>query len=144
MTKPATVADTNVESRAGDILLAPIALAAFWTLSYQLVLVTRWPADTMLWCFFAIALVGLFSLTRLWATTNATPGSRYRFHPCQLLLFALGVACATTTLFVRRPNQDDIAYFHRVLAQLSALDQPVFLHETSVDMKAAAFSPLHL
>jgi len=144
MTQPATVADTAVESRAGDILLTPIALAAFWTLSYQLVLVVRWPAETMLWCFFAIALAGLFSLIRLWARTNATPGSGYRFHPCQLLLFGLGVACATTTLFVRRPNQDDIAYFHRVLAQLSALDQPIFVHETSVDMTAAAFSPLHL
>ena len=144
MTQPAPVADIAVESRAGDILLTPIALAAFWTLCYQLVLVTRWPAETVVWCFFAIALAGLFSLTRLWAKTNATPGSGYRFHPSQLLLFVLGVACATTTLFVRRPNQDDIAYFHRVLAQLSALGQPIFLQETSVDMKAAAFSPLHL
>jgi Family of unknown function (DUF6077) len=144
MTQPAIVADTAVESRAGDILLTPMALAAFWTLCYQLVLVTRWPAETVVWCFFAIALAGLFSLTRLWAKTNATPGSEYRFHPSQLLLCALGVACATTTLFVRRPNQDDIAYFHRVLAQLSALDQPIFVHETSVDMTAAAFSPLHL
>jgi hypothetical protein len=144
MIQPATVADTAVESRAGDILLTPIALAAFWTLSYQLVLVTRWPAETVVWCFFAIALAGLFSLTRLWAKTNATPGSGYRFDSCQLLLFALGLACATTTLFVRRPNQDDIAYFHRVLTQLSALDQPIFVHETSVDMTAAAFSPLHL
>jgi hypothetical protein len=144
MTPPAPVADTTVESRTGDILLTPIALAAFWTLSYQLVLVTRWPAETVVWCFFAITLAGLFSLTRLWTKTNAKPGSGYRFHPSQLLLFALGVACATTTLFVRRPNQDDIAYFHRVLAQLSALDQPIFIHETSVDMTAAAFSPLHL
>jgi len=56
MTQPAPVADIAVESRAGDILLTPIALAAFWTLCYQLVLVTRWPAETVVWCFFAIAL----------------------------------------------------------------------------------------
>ena len=54
------------ESRAGDVLLIPVALAAFWTLSYQLVLVARWPAATMVWCFFAIAVARLFSLVRLW------------------------------------------------------------------------------
>jgi Family of unknown function (DUF6077) len=133
-----------VESRAGDVLLLPVAFAAFWTLAYQLVLVARWPAYLIIWCFFAIALVGLFLLSRLWAKTNAIPGSAYRFHPSQLLLFTLGVACATTTLFVRRPNQDDSYYFHRVLLQLSALNQPIFLRQTLVDMRAAAFSPLHL
>jgi hypothetical protein len=52
--------------------------------------------------------------------------------------------CAITVLFVRRPNQDDVVYFHRALSQLSALDQPIFLRQTSVDMDAAAFSPVHL
>jgi hypothetical protein len=139
-----TISEAPVESRAGDLLLVPIVLAAFWTLSYQLVLVTRWPAQTTVLCFFAIAVVGLFSLARLWAKTNATPGSGYRFHPSQLLLFTLGVTCGAATLFVRRPNQDDIVYFHRVLAQLSALHRPIILSQTTVDMKAAAFSPLHL
>jgi Family of unknown function (DUF6077) len=139
-----TISEAPVESRAGDLLLVPIALAAFWTLTYQLVLVTRWPAQTTVWCFLIIALVGLFFSARLWARTNATPGSGYRFHPSQLLLFTLGVACGTATLFVRRPNQDDIVYFHRALAQLSALNQPILLRQTSVDMDAAAFSPLHL
>ena len=132
------------ESRTGDVLLIPVALCAFWTLSYQLVLVARWPAATMVWCFFAIAVAGLFSLVRLWARSNATPGSGYRFHPSQFLLLTLGVACGTATLFVRRPNQDDIVYFHRALAQLHALGQPIFLRQTTVDMDAAAFSPVHL
>ena len=139
-----TISEAPVESRAGDLLLVPIVLAAFWTLSYQLVLVTRWPAQTTVLCFFAIAVMGLFSLARLWAKTNATPGSGYRFHPSQLLLFTLGVACGAATLFVRRPNQDDIVYFHRALTQLSALHRPIILSQTSVDMNAAAFSPLHL
>jgi hypothetical protein len=138
------ISQAPVESPAGDVVLLPVALAAFWTLSYQLVLLTRWPAQATVWCFFAIAIAGLFSLARLWAKTNATPGCGYRFHPSQLLLFTLGVACAITTLFVRRPNQDDIVYFHRALAQLSALDRPIFTHQTTVDMKAAAFSPVHL
>ena len=40
-----------VETRAGDLLLLPVALAAFWTLAYQLVLVARWPAWTIIWLF---------------------------------------------------------------------------------------------
>ena len=125
MTKPATVADTAVESRTGDMLLIPIALSAFWTLAYQLVLVARWPAQTIVWCFFAISALGMFFLARVWKQTDATPGRRYRFHPSQILVLVLGVACAVTVLFIRRPNQDDIVYFHRALAQLSALGQPV-------------------
>ncbi|HEX9425448.1 MAG TPA: hypothetical protein VF899_19555 [Pyrinomonadaceae bacterium] len=145
MNKVATVPETPAaESRAGDILLIPVALSAFWTLSYQLVLVVRWPAVTMVWCFFVIAFVGSFLLSRLWKKTNATPGCGYRFHPSQILLLAVAAGCAITVLFVRRPNQDDIVYFHRALAQLSALHKPVYLHQTTVDMKAAAFSPVHL
>jgi hypothetical protein len=135
---------TAAESRAGDVLLIPLALGAFWTLSYQLVLVARWPAATMVWCFFVIASFGSFFLSRLWKTTNATPGGGYRFHPSQVLLLVLGAGCVITVLFVRRTNQDDIVYFHRALAQLSALHKPVYLHQTTVDMKAAAFSPVHL
>jgi hypothetical protein len=60
-----------------------------------------------------------------------------------LLLF-LGVAYAITALFVRRPNQDDVVYFHRALTQLLDLHQPILLRQTSVDMDAAAFSPVHL
>ena len=131
-------------SRAGDVLLLPIAAAAFWTLAYQLVLVLRWPAKIITWCFLAMAVAGFFSLGRLWKKTNATPGKGYRFHLSQVLLLVLGIAYATTALFVRRPNQDDVVYFHRALAQLSALDQPIVLRQTSVDMDAAVFSPVHL
>src|SRR4029453_14552221 len=59
-------------------------------------------------------------------------------------LLVVGAGCAIAVLFVRRPNQDDIVYFHRALAQLSALDRPVFFYQKSVDMKAAGFSPVHL
>jgi Family of unknown function (DUF6077) len=144
MNNAAPISEMPVESRAGDVLLLPMALAGFWTLSYQLVLVARWPAETMVWSFFAIALSGLFLLARLWKKTNATPGHGYRFHAFHVLLLFLAAACAVTVLFVRRPNQDDIIYFHRALAQLSALGRPIFLRQTSVDMDAAAFSPVHL
>ena len=144
MTNTAPISETPAESRAGDVLLLPVALAAFWTLAYQLVLVARWPAQTTVWCFFAIALSSLFLLARLWEKTKATPGRGYQFHLSQLLLIVLGAACAITVLFVRRPNQDDSYYFHRVLTQLSALDQPIMTRQTLVDMDAAAFSPVHL
>jgi len=80
----------------------------------------------------------------LWTKTSAIPGKGYRFHPSQLLLLALGLGYAITALFVRRPNQDDVVYFHRAFSQLLDLHQPIFLRETSVDMDAAAFSPVHL
>ena len=132
------------QSHAGDILLLPIAIIAFWTLAYDLVLVARWPAQTITWCFLAFALAGGVALGRLWTKTGAIPGKGYRFHPSQLLLLALGLGYAITALFVRRPNQDDVVYFHRVLSQLLDLHQPIFLRQTSVDMDAAAFSPVHL
>jgi len=132
------------ESRAGDVLLLPIAGVAFWTLAYQLVLIVRWPAKTITWCFLAIAIPGFFVLGRLFKKTNATPGNGYRFHPSHILLLVLAIAHATTVLFVRRPNQDDVVYFHRALTQLSIFDQPISLRQTSVDMDAAAFSPVHL
>jgi hypothetical protein len=80
----------------------------------------------------------------LWKKTNAIPGKGYRFHLSHLLLVFLGGGYAITVLFVRRPNQDDVVYFHRALAQLLDLHQPIFLRQTSVDMDAAAFSPVHL
>jgi len=143
-TKPIRISGQCDQSHAGDILLLPIAIIAFWTLAYDLVLVARWPAQTITWCFLAFALAGGFGLGRLWTKTNAIPGKDYQFHPSQLLLLALGLGYATTTLFVRRPNQDDVVYFHRALSQLLDLHQPIFLRQTSVDMDAAAFSPVHL
>src|SRR5207253_2307828 len=92
----------------------------------------------------AIALAGFFLLGRLWKKTNATPGKEYRFHLSHILLLVVGFAYAITALFVRRPNQDDVVYFHRALTQLLHLNQPIFLRQTSVDMDAAAFSPVHL
>ena len=138
------ISERSAESRAGDVLLVPIAAVAFWTLAYQLVLVLRWPAKTITCCFLAIAVAGFFLLGRFWKKTNATPGKGYRFHFSHILLLVLATAYATTVLFVRRPNQDDVVYFHRALAQLSALDEPLFLRQTSVDVDAAAFSPVHL
>ena len=138
------ISEKSTESRAGDVLLLPVAGLSFWTVAYQLVLILRWPANTVTWCFFAIAIVGFFFLARLWKKTDTTPGRGYHFHPSQVLVVALGLACAITVLFVRRPNQDDVVYFHRVLTQLLDLKQPIHLRQTGLDMDAAAFSPVHL
>jgi len=132
------------QSHAGDILLLPIALIAFWTLAYDLVLVARWPAYTITWCFVAFTIAGGVGLGHLWTKTSAIPGKNYRFHPSQLLLLVLGLGYAITALVVRRPNQDDVVYFHRALSQLLHFHHPIFLRQTSVDMDAAAFSPVHL
>jgi hypothetical protein len=91
-----------------------------------------------------LAIAGFFLLARFWNKTNATPGKGYRFHLSHLFLLILGLGYAMTGLFVRRPNQDDVVYFHRVLTQLLDLNQPIYLRQTSVDMDAAAFSPVHL
>ena len=144
LTQSIRVSGRCEQSHAGDILLLPIAIIAFWTLAYDLVLVARWPAYTITWCFLAIAIAGFFALGRLWNKTSAIPGKNYRFHPSHLLLLVLGLGYAITALFVRRPNQDDVVYFHRALTQLLDLHQPILLRQTSVDMDAAAFSPVHL
>ncbi len=138
------MSERPTESRAGDILLLPIAAIAFWTLAYQLVLVLRWPAKTITWCFLAMCIVGFFLLGRLWKKTKVNSRKYYRFHLSHVLLVVLGTVYATTVLFVRRPNQDDVVYFHRALTQLLDLNQPIYLRQTSVDMDAAAFSPVHL
>jgi hypothetical protein len=142
--KSVLISERAAESRASDVLLLPIAAVAFWTLAYQLVLVLRWPAKTITWCFLVIAIAGFLALRRLWKKTGAVPGRGYRFHPSQVLLVGLGLGYAATALFVRRPNQDDVVYVHRALTQLLALNQPISLRQTSVDMDAAAFSPVHL
>ncbi len=143
-TKSSRISGRCDQSHASDILLLPIALIAFWTLAYDLVLVARWPAHTITWCFVAFTIAGGGALGHLWTRTSAIPGKNYRFHPSQLLLLALGLGYAITALVVRRPNQDDVVYFHRALSQLLDLHHPIFLRQTSVDMDAAAFSPVHL
>src|SRR5262245_53674582 len=132
------------QSHSGDVLLLPIAIIAFWTLAYDFVLVVRWPADTITWCFLILAVGVFFLLCHLWKKTNTTSGKGYQFHLSHVLLLVLGFAYATMILFVRRPNQDDVVYFHRALSQLLDLHRPIFLRQTSVDMDAAAFSPVHL
>jgi len=143
-TKSIRTSGRRDQSHTGDILLLPIAIIAFWTLAYHLVLVARWPAHIITWCFLGIAIAGFFLLGLLWKKTNAIPGNGYRFHPSHVLLLFLGLGYALTALYVRRPNQDDVVYFHRALSQLLDLHQPIFLRQTSVDMHAAAFSPVHL
>src|SRR6266480_3527589 len=142
--KAILTSETPAESHAGDILLLPVAILAFWTLAYHFVLIVRWPAKTIMLCFLVIAIPSLFLLGRLWKKTNTTPGKYYRFHFSHVLLVILGIVYAITVLFVRRPNQDDVVYIHRVLTQLLDLNQPIYLRQTSVDMDAAAFSPVHL
>ena len=116
--KPILIAERPTESRARDILLLPVAILTFWTVAYQFVLIVRWPARTITCCFLALAIAGFFFLRRLWKKTNATPGKGHRFDLSHICLPALGIACATGILFVRRPNQDDVVYFHRALTQL--------------------------
>src|SRR6266536_4011088 len=142
--KAILASERPAELHAGDILLLPVAILAFWTLAYHFVLIVRWPAKTITLCFLAIAILSLFLLRGLWKKTNTTLGKYYRFHFSHILLLVLGAAYAATVLFVRRPNQDDVVYFHRVLTQLLDLNQPIYLRQTSVDMDAAAFSPVHL
>jgi hypothetical protein len=131
-------------THAGDILLLPVALAAFWTVAYQLVLIARWPARSIIWLFFVITVLGLLFAARSWKRTHVVPGYGYHFHLAHVFLLLLAMGCATVPLFILRPNQDDVVYFHRALAQLSVLSRPIFTRQTSVDADASAFSPVHL
>lgn len=128
-------------THAGDVIFLPVALTAFWTLAYQLVLLTRLPTWSILPIFIFFLLAGAWGGRR---SLEKMPWDEYEFHPAHLFLLVLGLACGVTVLFVLRPNQDDIVYFHRALTQLSHLADPILTRQTSVDVDAAAFSPVHL
>src|SRR5439155_24765299 len=72
--KSVRISDRSEQCHARDVLLLPIAVIAFWTLAYDLVLIARWPAQTITWCFLAIAIAGFFALGRLWRKTGVIPG----------------------------------------------------------------------
>src|SRR5215217_5456948 len=135
--------ETNA-SRPGDVLFLPAAFFAFWTIAYQIVLVARWPVWIIIPVFLATGVSGSFFAARFLRERAAMPGHGYRFHQSHFLLVVLAAGSAITPLFLLRPNQDDVVYFHRALSQLSALSQPILTRQTSVDVDAAAFSPVHL
>ncbi|MEP6955977.1 MAG: DUF6077 domain-containing protein [Chthoniobacterales bacterium] len=116
---------------------------AIWTVAYQAVLLLRWPAWTVLLLFI------LFVAAFVWVVRRCDRGKghwlwAYDYHSVHLWLFGMGGLCGVTVLFLLRPNQDDVVYFHRALIQVSHLTEPLFTRQTSVDMDAAAFSPVHL
>ena len=41
----------------------------------------------------------------------------YEFHWAHLALCIMGLVFGSTILFVLRPNQDDVVYFHRALVR---------------------------
>lgn len=130
--------------RAGDLILLPIALAALWTLAYQIVLLTRLPALSIVWFFLGFAALAYGWVIVYWKRHHVVLLWDYSFQPVHLLVLALALSCGVVVLFVLEPNQDDIVYFHRALTQLRALSQPILTRQTSVDIDAASFSPVHL
>ncbi len=137
----APMAHGGESSRAGDLIFLPVALTALWTLAYQIVLITRLPAWTIVVLFLGISLAGAWAARRF---LRRMPWEDYEFHRSDLFLLILGIGCGVTVLFVLRPNQDDIVYFHRAFVQLAHLSEPILTRQTSVDVDAAAFSPVHL
>src|SRR5437773_12223873 len=77
--KSTLISKTPAESHAGDILLLPIAILAFWTFAYQLVLIVRWLAKTITLCFLALAIAGFFLLARFLNKMIAMLAKGYRF-----------------------------------------------------------------
>src|SRR5207247_10996406 len=90
--KSTLISKTPAESHAGDILLLPIAILAFWTFAYQLVLIVRWPAKTITWCFLALGIAGFFLLAGFWHKTNGTSakGSLFSVFYFFVLFFVFG------------------------------------------------------
>src|SRR5437870_12236355 len=110
--KSTLISKTPAESHAGDILLLPIAILAFWSFAYHLVLIVRWPAKTITWCFLALAIAGFSLLAASGNNTNATPAQGYRCHLSHRSPLRLGLGFALAGLSVRRPTQAGVVYFH--------------------------------
>ena len=104
----------------------PIAIIAFWTFAYDLVLVARWPAYTITWCFLAIAIAGFFALRRVWKKTNATLGKFIDFILPMFFCWFLGLGMLSLRCMCDGQIRMTWCISTRALSQLLDLHQPCF------------------
>ena len=126
-----------------SLIAASVALLASWTLAVHACMVLGAPVWASI-VPLALAMAALHWLVRPdWrGAWRASAASGERRFLAGLLAIALGFAAASLVLDV--PTADDFNFFHRALAQLSALGGPFLLGDTAFNEgPLAAISPLH-
>ena len=113
------------------------AVAGFagWTVGYQVGFTLRLPAylDAAVGCLCALAaIVVLWRLSRRDATTEDNESSHALLAVS--LILAAAVALAFLSTLMNRPDADDITFFHRAVAQLSHLGDPILTNDTTSDI----------
>jgi hypothetical protein len=128
------------------LLLATVEVTlqvlASWTLAYHLTLLLHLPAGLTPVPFLILSITALLSSRR--GRGRLLRGATARARP----LIGLGLcslAAGALTLFTSRPDNDDLSFFHRALAQLGHLDQPFQLGDTMHNLPGLPpLSPLHV
>lgn len=108
-----------------------VLVFALWTLAYQLVLATRWPAYISI-VVFAAELVVTVALVVILRRKPAAQESEDEKDPCGVIagLLALSLVCAVLSLVFSRPDWDDVGFYHRPLVQSYSLQEPFILGDT--------------
>ncbi len=141
-----------------DRLLLRAVAAGFlgfgaWTLAYQLVLVTRWPARITVLPFLmvlALLVAAWRGLGRRRATSAAAEEPAVEGlaqWPGKAVVASTVLLCTIAgllALFLARPDLDDFSFFHRAVAQLDHLSEPFFLDDQSHDIPVPPLSTHHL
>lgn len=120
----------RVALRTLDTVLAFFATSTLW---YWLTLWLHAPAS-----YFTPGLMAVLIAAVLWAVWNCSKEAPPA--PATVVLFALSLLSAAVGVLFSRPDIDDFSFLHRVLVQLSALDQPFIMTDTTHDV--AGLPPL--
>lgn len=119
--------------RTLDSVLAFFAIATIW---YWLTLWLHAPAGYLTPGLFAALIVTV--LGAAWNCSKEASGAL--LAPATVALFALSLGSAAVGVLFSRPDIDDFSFLHRVLVQLSVLDQPFIMTDTTLDV--AGLPPL--
>jgi len=125
-------------ARGVNALQIPLELVLLcfcgWTLAYQLVYVARLPA----WVTLPLTVVFLCGLVapylRSWGRCGKSEEAGNERSAFAVVL-ALAIAVAVFSLFLCRPDADDISYLHRSLVQAWTLGDPIIIADTVTDVR---------
>jgi len=117
-----------------------LELFSSWTLAYLLCLGARTPAWTVVIPFVLFLLPMLYASGRHWRGK----GDEDLKASIVWLLLLISAILGVFTVVVRRPDVDDLGFFHRALVQFSDLNKPFLLNEGLFDTPGiSALTILH-
>jgi hypothetical protein len=101
-----------------------------WTLAYELCLLLRAPAISIVIPFTLLICPMLYVSARHWKAGAKEPAD----WPVVLALLLIALAVGGFTLIARRPDPDDSLLFQRALNNITALSRPILFQDSSLDV----------